>query len=63
VYLVDAGTFVYFGALLFWIVAFWSPKRKRAPLSIDMQNSLPVDWCEKTLVRLLTSNGVWPANP
>jgi hypothetical protein len=32
--------FVYLGALLFWIVAFWSPERKRAPLSVEMQNYL-----------------------
>jgi hypothetical protein len=32
--------FVYLGAVLFWIVAFWSPERKRAPLSVDMQNYL-----------------------
>jgi hypothetical protein len=38
VYLDHARTFVYLGALLFWIVAFWSPKRKRALLSIDLEN-------------------------
>jgi hypothetical protein len=32
--------FVYLGAVLFWIAAFWSPERKRAPLSVDMQNYL-----------------------
>jgi hypothetical protein len=32
--------FVYLGALTFWIVSFWSPERKRAPLSVQMQNYL-----------------------
>jgi hypothetical protein len=40
VYLDHARMFVYLGVLLFWIAAFWSPERKRAPLSMDMQNYL-----------------------
>jgi hypothetical protein len=30
----------YLGAVLFWTIAFWLPERKRAPLSVDMQNYL-----------------------
>jgi hypothetical protein len=40
VYLDHTRMFVYLGVLLFWIGAFWSPERKRAPLSRDMQNYL-----------------------
>ena len=33
-------SFVYLGALVFWMVAFWLPEKQRAPLSVDMQNYL-----------------------
>lgn len=36
----DARMFFYLGALLFWIVSFWLPEQKRAPLSPDMQKYL-----------------------
>jgi hypothetical protein len=32
--------FAYLGSLLFWMIAFWRPERKRAPLSDEMQQYL-----------------------
>jgi hypothetical protein len=32
--------FAYLGSLLFWMVAFWRPERKRAPLSDEMKSYL-----------------------
>jgi hypothetical protein len=40
VYLDRVRMFAYLSALLFWILAFWSPELKRALLSIDLENLL-----------------------
>jgi len=32
--------FAYVGSLLFWMIAFWRPERRRAPLSDEMRTYL-----------------------